>query len=201
MIITIFFHRAGLLLLASTWAGAVPMAVQVAEGRGGMVAAGHPDATSAGVAVLQAGGNAVDAAVAVGFALGVTEPYGSGVGGKLALVYRDAKTGEVSVIEALDQASTHLDEKAFRQLPLAQRVGGPQSVAVPGFVAGMLEAHARWGTMSRAELLAPAIKLAEGGFEVRANQVRFFPVSGDEDAGQRRAGAALHAEGSVAGGG
>ncbi len=153
---------------------AVPMSVQVAEGLGGMVAAGHPDATAAGVAVLQAGGNAVDAAVAVGFALGVTEPYGSGLGGKLALVHRDAKTGKVSVIEALDAASSHLDAAAFRRLPAAERNSGPASVAVPGFVAGMLDAHARWGSRPREELLAPAIKLAESGFEVRANQVRFF---------------------------
>lgn len=153
---------------------AVPMTVQVAEARSGMVAAGHPDATAAGVAVLKSGGNAIDAAVAVGFALGVTEPYGSGVGGKLALVYRDARTGKVSVIEALDQSSTHLDEEAFRQLPAGARNTGAHSVAVPGFVAGMLEAHARWGTKPRAELLAPAIKLAEQGFEVRQPQVKFF---------------------------
>lgn len=152
----------------------VPMTVQVAEGRGGMVAAGHPDAAAAGVAVLKAGGNAMDAAVAVGFALGVTEPYGSGLGGKLALVYREAKTGRVGVIEALDQASVHLDEEAFRQLPAASRNSGGQSVAVPGFVAGMLEAHQRWGVRPRAELLAPAIKLAEQGFEVRSTQVKFF---------------------------
>lgn len=150
------------------------MTVQVAEARSGMVAAGHPDATAAGVAVLKAGGNAVDAAIAVGFALGVTEPYGSGLGGKLALVYRDAKTGKVSVIEALDQASSHLDAEKFRQLPAAARNGGAESVAVPGFVAGMLEAHARWSTKPREELLAPAIKLAEQGFEVRSTQVKFF---------------------------
>lgn len=153
---------------------AIPMPVQVAEARSGMVAAGHPDATAAGVAVLRAGGNAVDAAVAVGFALGVTEPYGSGLGGKLALVYREAKTGKVTVIEALDQASGHLDAEKFRQLASSARNSGADSVAVPGFVAGMLEAHARWGTKVRGELLAPSIKLAEEGFEVRPTQVKFF---------------------------
>ena len=161
-------------LLAITSVRSAPMPVQVAEGRGGMVAAGHPDATAAGVTVLQAGGNAIDAAVAVGFALGVTEPYGSGLGGKLALVYREAKTGKVTVLEALDEASGHLDPAAFRALTANERRLGPQSVAVPGFVAGMLEAHARWGVKSRAELIAPAIKLAEDGFVVRAPQVKFF---------------------------
>ncbi len=153
---------------------AAPMPVQVAEARNGMVAAGHPDATAAGVAVLQAGGNAVDAAVAVGFALGVTEPYGSGVGGKLSLLYRDARTGTVTVVEALDAASAHLDEAEFRRLPAAERNNGVHSVAVPGFVAGMMEAHERWGVLPRADVLAPAIRLAEEGFEVRPLQVRFF---------------------------
>lgn len=169
--------RRGVILVfiaaAATLRG-VPVPVQVAEARSGMVSAGHPDATAAGVAVLQAGGNAMDAAVAVGFALGVTEPYGSGLGGKLALVHRDARTGVVTVVEALDAASEHLDPEAFRRLPTAARNTGPQSVAVPGFVAGMLEAHARWGSRPRAELIAPAIRLAEEGFEVRASQVKFF---------------------------
>ncbi len=144
--------RRGVILVfiaaAATLRG-VPVPVQVAEARSGMVSAGHPDATAAGVAVLQAGGNAMDAAVAVGFALGVTEPYGSGLGGKLALVHRDARTGVVTVVEALDAASEHLDPEAFRRLPTAARNTGPQSVAVPGFVAGMLEAHARWGSRTR----------------------------------------------------
>lgn len=153
---------------------ATPMAVQVAESRKGMVSAGHPDATEAGVAVLKAGGNAIDAAVAVGFALGVTEPYGSGVGGKLVLMYRDARTGRVSVVEALDQASTHLDPKAFGALPLSERRVGANSVAVPGHVAGLLAAHERWGSRPLIEVMAPAVRLAEKGFEVRQGQVRFF---------------------------
>lgn len=163
-----------LLGLASVVVVASPMPVQVAEGRGGMVAAGHPDATAAGVAVLQAGGNAVDAAVAVSFALGVTEPYGSGMGGKIALVYREAKSGRVFTVEALDEASRHLEPAAFRALTAEQRRAGAHSVAVPGLVAGILEAHQRWGGRPRAELLAPAIKLAEQGFVVRAPQVKFF---------------------------
>jgi len=165
---------------------ATPMPVQVAESRHGMVSAGHPEATEAGVSVLKAGGNAMDAAVAVGFALGVTEPYGSGVGGKLVLVYREAKTGKVSVVEALDEASSHLDPKAFSSLPSEARRLGANSVAVPGHVAGLLAAHERWGSRPLAEIMGPAIRLAEDGFEVRAGQVRFFrsqlsKLSGDAE--------------------
>ncbi|TSJ75080.1 gamma-glutamyltransferase family protein [Rariglobus hedericola] len=168
------FAWVGALGLVATSVFAMPMPVQVAEGRSGMVAAGHPDATAAGVEVLRSGGNAVDAAVAVAFALGVTEPYGSGPGGKLALVYREAKTGRVWVVEALDESSRHLDAAAFMALPAGERRAGAQSVAVPGLVAGILEAHTRWGSRPRAELMAPAIKLAEDGFEVRPAQVKFF---------------------------
>ncbi|AHF91837.1 gamma-glutamyltransferase [Opitutaceae bacterium TAV5] len=153
---------------------AAPMPVQVAEGKHGMVAAGHPDATAAGLAMLQAGGNAIDAAAAVAFALGVTEPYGSGLGGKLMLVYREARSGKVYVVEALDAAPAGLDEKAFRATPLAQRQGGALSVGVPGLTAGVLAAHGRWGARPRVDVMAPAIRLAREGFEVRAAQVKFF---------------------------
>ena len=175
-----FFCAVTLILFGSLASYAAPMPVQVAEGRSGMVAAGHPEATAAGVAVLQAGGNAVDAAVAVSFALGVTEPYGSGTGGKLSLLYREAKTGRVMVVEAMDEASHHLVPAEFRSLSTEQRRVGAQSVAVPGQVAGILEAHRRWGSLPRADLLAPAIKLAESGFEVRSAQVKFFRAQEDK---------------------
>lgn len=153
---------------------AAPMPVQVAEGRSGIVAAGHPDATRAGLEVLQAGGNAVDAALAVSFALGVTEPYGSGLGGKLVMLYRDAQSGQVHSIEALDAAASSLDETSFRSLPVSQRNVGPHSVAVPGLPAGILEAHQRWGHLPRPVILKGPITLARHGFEVTPGQVRFF---------------------------
>lgn len=148
--------------------------VQVAEGIHGIVAAGHPDATAAGIAILQAGGNAVDAAVAVSLALGVAEPYGSGIGGKLSLLYRDAATGRVTSVEGLDVASRNLDPAIFRQQDSNTRKLGPHSVAIPGLVAGLIEAHQRWGNLPLANVVEPAVKLAEEGFVVHAAQVRFF---------------------------
>src|SRR3954471_9358286 len=82
-----------LLLSLRLVAGPVPVTVTPVTARHGMVVAGHPEATQAGVKTLQAGGNAIDAAVAVSLALGVAEPYGSGLGGKLMLLYYEAGSG------------------------------------------------------------------------------------------------------------
>ena len=83
--------------------------VLVETGSSGMVVSGHPEATAAGLTVLKAGGNAIDAAIAVSLALGVAEPYGSGLGGKLVLVYYDAKLRRVFSVDGLDRASFGLD--------------------------------------------------------------------------------------------
>src|SRR5262245_48407376 len=69
----------------------VPVHVTPVVARDGIVVAGHPQAADAGITILQAGGNAIDAAVATSLALGVAEPYGSGLGGKLMLLYYEAK--------------------------------------------------------------------------------------------------------------
>lgn len=151
-----------------------PVPVQVADAANGMVVSGHPDATAAGVEILKAGGNVIDAAVAVSLSLGVAEPYGSGLGGKIVIVYREARTGKVTVVEALDAASKHLDAEAFRRWPADDRRRGAGSVGVPGLPAGLMVAHGRWGRLPRAAVIAPAIRLAGEGFEVQPRQVGFF---------------------------
>ena len=91
-----------------------------------MVVAGHPEAAEAGLAVLRSGGSAVDAAVAVSLALGVAEPYGSGLGGKLMLLHYEAATGVTLVIDAMDALSPKcglIAEAANRKLPVVT-VGG-----------------------------------------------------------------------------
>lgn len=166
---------AGVLLLVTVLPAQQPaVPVQMADGRSGMVVSGHPAATAAGVEILKAGGNVIDAVVAVSLSLGVTEPYGSGLGGKIAIVYREARTGKVTVVEALDAASTHLDAAAFRKAPADERKKGAGSVGVPGLAAGLMTAHERWGKLPRATVVAPAIKLAGDGFQVQSGQVRFF---------------------------
>lgn len=145
---------------------ATPVVVTPVTAKHGMVSAGHPDATAAGLAVLQAGGNAIDAAVATSMALGVAEPYASGLGGKLNLVYYDAATKKTYAIGGFDQASSSLDVAAYLKLPPAARSTGWTSVCVPGLPAAIWLAHQKWGSRPWAEDLAPAIKLAREGFNV-----------------------------------
>ena len=148
--------------------------VQTADGTHGMVVSGHPEASAAGVSILRAGGNAIDAAVAVSLALGAAEPYGSGLGGKLILLYHEAGSGRTYCIEALDRAPLALDVTAFRKLKPAERSSGVHSICTPGLPAGIMLAHESWGRLPRQTVVAPAIKLARDGFEVLPGTVRLF---------------------------
>ncbi len=148
--------------------------VDPVNGRHGMVVAGHPEATAIGVNVLKAGGNAVDAAIAVSLALGVAEPYGSGLGGKLMVLYRDVATGRTSVVDAMDAAPIDLDVTSAREWNSAQRNTGFTSVAVPGLPAGLAEMHRRWASRPWAELVEPAHALAERGFTILAKTHDLF---------------------------
>jgi len=156
----------------STWAQ-VPVTVQRAVGLHGMVVAGHPQATQAGVETLQAGGNAIDAAVAVSLALGVAEPYGSGLGGKLLLLYYEAASGRVYALDAMDAAGS-LDVAAYRKRPESDHEYGYGSACVPGLAAGLWAAHQRWGRRAWADDVAPAVALARDGFLVLPKTRDFF---------------------------
>jgi gamma-glutamyltranspeptidase/glutathione hydrolase len=135
------------------------------------VAADHPLASQAGVSILQRGGNAVDAAVATSFALSVVRPYSCGVGGGGFLLLHgpgdtpDPRLRGTHVLDYRETAPAHLTRDFFERIddPDASTRGG-RAVGVPGHVAGMLHALQRWGTMSRADVLAPAITLATSGF-------------------------------------
>lgn len=133
----------------------------------GLVVSGHPLASEAGARVLRAGGNAVDAAVAVSFALGVVEPDASGIGGDgMALVWAAGAPAPVAV-DFKDQvpAAATLDNPAvLRGGRLVEY--GPASLNVPGVVAGMDHLHRRYGSgrVPWADVLAPAIGYAADGF-------------------------------------
>jgi gamma-glutamyltranspeptidase/glutathione hydrolase len=148
--------------------------------RGGVVAAQHRRAAEAGAAVLEAGGDAVDAAVATSFAIGVVEPWMSGpAAGGVMMLWR-ANEAKASVIDygmrspkALDPADypitgkdTALDLFAWPRVKDDRNVQGATAVAVPGVVAGMSLAHERFGRIPWRELIAPAVKLAEEGMLV-----------------------------------
>jgi gamma-glutamyltranspeptidase/glutathione hydrolase len=139
-------------------------------GRSGMVATQEETATRIGLEVLQNGGNAVDAAAAVAFALAVTLPRAGNLGGGGFIVVHDAASGETVAIDYREKAGT----EAFRDMFLDEageadseksRYSG-LAVGVPGTVAGMALALERYGTMTLSQALAPAIELAEQGITV-----------------------------------
>ena len=144
-----------------------------ARGTHGMVASAHPQASQVGVDILKAGGNAVDAAVAVGFALGVLEPNASGLGGGGLMLIWFADSGNTVFIDSRERAPGkatadmfELDEEG-KVKPDARGfnpiVVGGKSVAVPGEVAGLLVALEKFGTMGRKQVMQPAINHAEQG--------------------------------------
>jgi len=138
------------------------------------VIAGHPEAAAAGLAVLKAGGNAIDAAVATSLAVGVAEPYGSGLGGKLLLLYYEAKSGRTFVIDGMDACGSAVDIETYRKLPDDAHSYGYSSVCVPGLAAGLWAAHQKWGVKRWADDVAPAIALARAGFEILPKSRDFF---------------------------
>ncbi|MBT9589517.1 MAG: gamma-glutamyltransferase [Thiobacillus sp.] len=136
----------------------------------GVVAVSHPAAAAAGARTLAQGGNAIDAAAAVQFALNVVEPQSSGIGGGGFMLIHLAKTGETLIVDSREQAPAAATADMFASeglampFPLASTSG--LAVGVPGTLRGVDTALRRWGTMKLAATMAPAIELAERGFRV-----------------------------------
>ena len=123
------------------------------------ISAAHPIAVEAGMSVLRNGGNAVDAAISISYMLGVVEPYASGVGGGGVMLVLPADGAEATVVD-------------YREVAPMSGVISKAEVGVPGFVRGMEEAHARFGSMAIQSLLEPAIRMAEQGFPAGKALVR-----------------------------
>lgn len=136
-------------------------------GRGGMVASSQPLATAAGLEILASGGNAADAAVATAAALNVTEPTSTGIGGDMFALFFDAATGQITAINGSGRAPASLTLGLLRKNGMAELPPyHPYTITVPGACAGWCDLLERQGTLSIAEALAPAIRLAEQGFPV-----------------------------------
>lgn len=131
----------------------------------GMVAASQPLAAQIGIDILKKGGSAVDAAIAVNAALGLMEPSGSGIGGDLFAIVWDNKSAKLYGINSSGPAPAGIDisyfqKKGIKKMPET----GPLPWTVPGCVAGWFALHGKFGKLSMAEVLAPAIAYAEKGF-------------------------------------
>jgi gamma-glutamyltranspeptidase / glutathione hydrolase len=147
--------------------------IPTSVGFGGAVSTVDPEASAAALKVLKQGGNAADAAVAAAATLGVTEPYSAGLGGGGYFVHYDAKTGKVRTIDGRETAPAKMPNDAFidpatgKPYPFTpQLVTSGVSVGVPGTPATWERALERFGTLSLAEALKPAIKVADRGFVV-----------------------------------
>ena len=137
------------------------------RGVSGAVSAGHPLAAAAGYDVLRRGGNAMDAASAMAGVLAVVRPHMNGVGGDAFALYYEAATGQVHAMNGSGRAGALATPALFAERALDEVPGnGPLSVSVPGAVAAWVDALDRFGTLPRAELLAPAIGYARDGFPV-----------------------------------
>lgn len=142
-----------------------------AAGFRGVVTSAHGLASLAGLEMLLEGGNAMDAAVATAAALGVVEPYMSGPAGCGVMLVSSARRGERVVLDFTGLAPRAADPR--RASPEELRVG-PRAPLVPGNLGGWLAALERFGTMPRARVLAPAIRLAEEGFPLSRKNCEFF---------------------------
>jgi len=143
------------------------------EFKNGMVVTAHPEASKVGIAILKKGGNAVDAAVAIQFALAVVYPNAGNIGGGGFMVYRSAK-GEVNTLDFREKASASASRDMYLDAagnPIVDKsLFGHLAAGVPGSVDGMVQAHQKYGKLSWKEVLQPAIDLAEKGFQITKRQ-------------------------------
>lgn len=141
--------------------------------KNGAVVTAHPEASKVGVEILKKGGNAIDASVAVQFALAVVYPNAGNIGGGGFLVYRDAK-GKTDALDYREKAPLKATEdmywdkegNAITDLSLY----GQFAAGVPGTVDGMVKAHEKYGKLNWKELVQPAIDLAQKGFKITKQQ-------------------------------
>ena len=145
-----------------------------AEGENGVISSANYYASKVGRDIIANGGNAIDAAVAVGFAMSTVESYYSGLGGGGYMLIRFAETGETVFIDFRETAPTGANPDWWPKDENGEWAGyydmqiGPQGIAVPGYVKGMMYALETYGTMDREQVLSPSVELATKGFPVGA---------------------------------
>jgi gamma-glutamyltranspeptidase/glutathione hydrolase len=150
-------------------------------GLGGMVATSQPLAVAAGLKILSQGGNAADAAVATAAALNVTEPTSTGLGGDCFALYFEASTGQVSALNGSGRAPVGLTIERLKKEGLGKKLPQfhPYTITAPGACAGWCDLLERHGRLPLAQVLTPAIHLAENGFPVSPITAYFWRRSVD----------------------
>lgn len=135
-------------------------------GSEGGVSSSHPEATQIGIDILKNGGNAIDAAVAVAFAVGLMEPHNSGIGGAGLMTIYLAEEDRYTTIEYLETTPAELEPGVYNSTDDKYTA---KNVAIPSQVHGLLTTLEKYGTMSREEVLAPVIAAARNGYTVNGN--------------------------------
>lgn len=157
-------------------------------GHGGMVATANPLATQAGQHILQAGGNAMDAAIAAQLVLGLVEPQSSGIGGGGFMVYYDSHSRRVLAYDSRETAPAAAKPDRFlhdgKPLPFSEAVDSGLSVGTPGLLRGLELAHRQQGSLPWKALFQPAISLAQDGFAVSPRLHKQLMASRDALAAQ-----------------
>jgi len=146
-------------------------AKQAVYGKSFMMAAANPYASKVGYHILQQGGSAVDAAIAVQLVLNLVEPQSSGIGGGAFMLYWDNKKGSITSFDGRETAPSAATSELFfdkqgKPLRWIDAVVGGRSVGVPGLLAMLKKTHEQYGKLPWANLFEPAINLAENGFIV-----------------------------------
>lgn len=149
------------------------------RGTHGAVSASHPLAAQAGLRVLQEGGNAADAALAMAAVLAVVRPHMNGVGGDAFVLVYEAATGQVHALNGSGRSGALATPSFFKDQGLTEVPStGPLSVSVPGAVAAWVDVHERFGSKPFASLLRPAVAYARDGFPVSTRLASDFESQG-----------------------
>ncbi|MCZ6837073.1 MAG: gamma-glutamyltransferase [Planctomycetota bacterium] len=157
------------------------VAQSLATGKQGMVSSAHPIATEAGLEILEAGGNAFDAAIAIASTLGVVEPMMSGIGGYGTILVYDAKTRETRFLNCSAHIPFAVDADAYRAPTpnfMANRTGA-KAVSTPGNVPAWATMHEKYGSLEWQVLFDPAIRQAHDGFEIDGQLAQFIGYAWD----------------------
>jgi len=166
-----------LALSPAAWAAETAPA-RAAHPDGAAIASGHSLATQAGMEILDKGGNAFDAAVAVSSTLAVVEPISSGLGGGGFFLLHDAKTGKDLMLDARETSPESATPEQFLDkngnLDRDRSVNGPWSAGIPGLPAALVKLAREHGKLPLSESLAPAIRVATDGFPVYARMARGY---------------------------
>ena len=176
-------RRITLLALSSLLLASLPLwaeGFQPVRARHVMVASVHPQASGIGAEIMRNGGNAMDAAVATGFALAVVHPAAGNLGGGGFMLYRTAQ-GEMHFLDFREKAPAAASRDMYldKQGNLTgESLFGYRSAGVPGTVAGLAEAERRWGKLGLAKVMEPAIGLARNGVTVTQDEAEMMHDAG-----------------------